>query len=92
MNVSETMSKSCQVRMYVVPAMPAEAKARLMRMAAGQHKMAHGETTYPSAGHDEQKGAQVDRAAQDAPAQIAQRDITDARAGSTASRRRSWRS
>ena len=43
MKASETMSKSCQVRMKVVPAMPTEAKARLMRMAPGQQRMAQGD-------------------------------------------------
>ena len=38
-------AKSCHVRMKVVPAIPAETKATLTRMAQGQQTIAQGETT-----------------------------------------------
>ena len=58
--------------------MPAEAKARLISTAAGQHSTAHGRDDVAQDGHDAQEGARVEGAAQDAPAELAQRDVGDA--------------
>ena len=42
------MSKSCQLRIYDVAAIPTAANAKLVKMAAGKHKIVHGDSTKPS--------------------------------------------
>ena len=69
-------SKSCVERMNDVAAIPTAPKANATSSAAGTARMAHGEANSPSRTMTHEEPDRIQPAADERPAELAERDVT----------------